>query len=573
MLAEFIFLVVILTIIDGTKKRIHLATPKDIRNIENSFGLGINGRRHDDDSTSVKLWIDEMKLQETTNPVLLHEHTEHDFILVLQTKFQAEMLANFASQKVVCVDDTHGTNAYGFTLTTLMVVDEYGEGFPAAWSISNKNDTETLIKFFQAVKVNSGELNPLWFMSDDANQYYNAWATVFDYKPTKLLCSWHVLRAWKQNLKSIKDVSQQEDVFQELRVIMDQTNNHKCHKMLENAVSLWKCDSSTKKFAEYFEKYYKCRLTQWASCYRINSEINTNMFVESFHHVFKYRFLKGKNNRRLDGMIYALLEYIRFKTFDRLIKQEKGKISARVATIHKRHKESESLSHELVSRVNDTFWIVKSCTKDQFQYTVEKKCSQCPQKCQLRCPKCNICVHEYECTCPDYQVLHTICKHVHLVLRHTVDESEQSFPKKHFTPETTQLNSLISNVMLNETTMNPNLVKTKIVTLLKEIESQISNNISFDTLKSVESLLVAANKTLSSGTTEVDSFKICCIKSANSKVEKQRPFKKQSKRTRKTVRYARPSVKKRSRIEAKLLGLQHDAACSPIGMNLCVHCI
>jgi len=86
-------------------------------------------------------------------------------------------------------------------------------------------------------------------------------------------------------------------------------------------------------------------------------------------------------------------------------------------------------------------------------------------------------------------------------------------------------------------------------------------------------LLVAANKTLSSGTTEVDSFKICCIKSANSKVEKQRPFKKQSKRTRKTVRYARPSVKKRSRIEAKLLGLQHDAACSPIGMNLCVHCI
>jgi len=84
------------------------------------------------------------------------------------------------------------------------------------------------------------------------------------------------------------------------------------------------------------------------------------------------------------------------------------------------------------------------------------------------------------CTCPDYQVLHTICKHVHLVFRHTVDGSEQSLPKKHFTPEATQLNSLISNVMLNEISVNPHPEKTKIVTLLKEIESQISNSISFN---------------------------------------------------------------------------------------------
>jgi len=79
-----------------------------------------------------------MKLQETSDPVLLYEHTEQDIVLVLQSKFQAEMLIKFALQKVICVDDTHGTNSYGFPLTTLMVVNEYGEGFPAAWSILNK---------------------------------------------------------------------------------------------------------------------------------------------------------------------------------------------------------------------------------------------------------------------------------------------------------------------------------------------------------------------------------------------------------------------------------------------------
>ena len=31
--------------------------------------------------------------------------------------------------RVLCVDSTHGTNGYDFTLITVLVVDEYGEGF------------------------------------------------------------------------------------------------------------------------------------------------------------------------------------------------------------------------------------------------------------------------------------------------------------------------------------------------------------------------------------------------------------------------------------------------------------
>ena len=73
-------------------------------------------------------------------------------------------------------------------------------------------------------------------------------------------------------------------------------------------------------------------------------------------------------------MLYVLLEYIRLKTFDRLIKQEKGKICARVAVIHKRQKESEFLSPKSVSRVDyELVSTVKSSTNDQFQYSIEKK--------------------------------------------------------------------------------------------------------------------------------------------------------------------------------------------------------
>ena len=88
---------------------------------------------------------------------------------------------------------------------------------------------------------------------------------------------------------------------------MQQTNKHKFHLMLDNAISSWKLESTTKKFAEYFENNYKLRSTQWASCYRINSGINTNMYVESFHHVLKYNFLKGKANKRVDALICILM--------------------------------------------------------------------------------------------------------------------------------------------------------------------------------------------------------------------------------------------------------------------------
>ena len=64
-----------------------------------------------------------------------------------------------------------------------MVVDELEEGFAAGWFMCNNNDTASLQIFFNAIKNNIGEVNPSWFMSDDANQFYNAWITTFQSKP------------------------------------------------------------------------------------------------------------------------------------------------------------------------------------------------------------------------------------------------------------------------------------------------------------------------------------------------------------------------------------------------------
>ena len=284
-----------LHLIETEPKRLNLTTMKDIRNIERRFGLNNDGQMNNDDATSVKLWVEEMKSQADNNPVLLYDHnnSSDDFIIVLQSTLQAEMLKCFASKNVVCIDDTHGTNAYNFYLTSLMVIDEFGEGFVVAWSISNKNDTIELQRFFEAIKSNVGEIDPVWLMSDDADQFYNAWIGTFQHKPKRILCSWHVLRAWRKHLKSINNHEIEEEVYQILKVLMDETNLEKFQLMQENAICNWKENNNTKKFAEYFESQYKSRYPQWAACCRLSSGINTNMFVEAFHHVLKYKFLKG----------------------------------------------------------------------------------------------------------------------------------------------------------------------------------------------------------------------------------------------------------------------------------------
>ena len=95
------------------------------------------------------------------------------------------------------MDATHGTNNMcDFKLLTVLIIDEFGEGIPVAWMISNREDTLMIIQFLKAVKERVGPISPKWFMSNDAKQFYSAWRAVFeDNEMKKLLCAWHVGRA------------------------------------------------------------------------------------------------------------------------------------------------------------------------------------------------------------------------------------------------------------------------------------------------------------------------------------------------------------------------------------------
>ena len=249
------------------------------------------------------------------------------------------MLQQFGSNGVCC-DSTHGTNAYDFSLTTLLVSDEFGKGFPVAWCLSNHEDFTTMLTFFNELKKNCGVLRSKFFMSDMAPQFYNAWvASMGEPRPKKLVCTWHVDKAWRVELKvKIWDTGLEAEVYKMLRMVLEQTSTRLFQDcigaLLAELSSDLKKEYYMKEFHDYFVQDWLQNKEIWAYCYRIGLGINTNMFTEAFHR--------------------------RDQCFGRVIQLTKGKANYRITQIEKRHRRGQNMPLTNVEMSSDGSWKVTS---------------------------------------------------------------------------------------------------------------------------------------------------------------------------------------------------------------------
>ncbi len=526
--------------------RIHLLTNKDISNIEKAFGIQ-SAQRHNDDATSVYLLVKEMEQNTQYNPILLYKQQSatpqgkfvklysNDFILVLQTELQAEMLQKFGPQ-IICIDDTHGTNGYNFTLVTIMVVDEFGEGFPVAWCFSNRQDKTAMEIFFQSVKDKVGNITPQWIMTDDAEQFFSAWILTFGSGPSKLLCTWHVDRAWRGQLNQIRSQVLAATLYKNLRIMLEEPNVDTFEKLLKETIEQLSTSESTKSFCTYFQSHYVPRKQQWATCYRTFAGINTNMYVESFHRTLKYIYMKGRVNKRMDKCIEILLNLARDKAFQRLIKLEKGKSSAKVKIINNRHKQSLHLDQKQVKQQDDTLWIVLS-TDGSTEYTVKQNQSSCTHQCSVRCSECRICVHQYTCTCMDHLTLSTICKHIHLIAYTCTSTSSDETNPTHYSGEKEVVLKSLQYVDSIDKNHKKESLRLKVLSLLTHIDECIDTEALNKTEKLVERAMLVLQTDFTS-----QPFPSTQISPSNTKVTPQKSFfSTKRKRVSKNVRLAKPS--------------------------------
>ncbi|XP_034236595.1 uncharacterized protein LOC117642470 [Thrips palmi] len=364
---------------EGGLSRLHLLDKRDLLNVIKEFKLDKN-RAHDNDAMSVDMWVAEQQAKDH-NIVAYYKRqhevdpcgvlAEDDFMVVLMTDYQKEILQTYSTDKTL-IDSTHGTNKYDFQLTTLMTVDEFGAGCPGAYCISNRIDTDSMTVFFEAVKRRLGtSISTNIFMSDDYPAYYNAWAAVMGPARHRLLCTWHVDRAWRTQLKQkVNDVKAPE-VYKGCRVLLECKDPERLESLIVNFIQLCESDEETNEFGRYFRKHYANRINMWAYSHRQKLGLNTNMYLEALHKKLKYCYFDGKCNRRIDNCIAALLQLTKNLLFERLIRHHKQKPTSRMLAITQSHKKGAQIPPEFIEQVDHAEWTVKSQVRTRGPYTVK----------------------------------------------------------------------------------------------------------------------------------------------------------------------------------------------------------
>lgn len=297
-----------------------LVTNKDLLNIKRDYKINVQeGVKHREDAVSIDMWVEECKSGDN-NPVLFykrqgesHEHLhDNDFCLIFMNEYQKSMFCTFG-KNIVAIDSTHGLNNYDFELTTVMVLDDYGEGFPVCSMFTNRKDTYINQVFFEKIRDAIGVIEAKVFMSDITEVFFNAWFSVMGKVEHKLFCSWHIDRAWQKNLSKIQNSSARQWVYKTLKTLQENMDIDSFQLNLKTFIEHLEEDPNTQSFAKYFTSTYAHNFQQWAYCFRKGCGINTNMVLESMHKTVKYFYLDGKTVKRLDKGLHAVLNYIRDK--------------------------------------------------------------------------------------------------------------------------------------------------------------------------------------------------------------------------------------------------------------------
>lgn len=195
----------------------------------------------------------------------------------------------------------------------------------------------------------------------------------------------------------MKDTAVVVEIYKMLRTVLQETDVTLFQDYLSQLLEY--LPSLSQEFGQYVAQEWSGRKEWWAYCYRIGLGINTNMTVEAFHRVFKYSYLKGNVNKRVDNCLLNLLKYIRDKSFQRVIKLLKGKSTHKLNIIHDRHNKSQALTVDNVECIEDGSKLLVKGEDGRNIYTVTKQAYSCTDNsCQLQCSECSMCIHQYVCT-------------------------------------------------------------------------------------------------------------------------------------------------------------------------------
>ena len=390
-------------------------------------------RQDNNDALSTSLKVDALR-QESFDPVLLfkqqgtedptHGLSKEDFFLAIMTKQQLDIYKKFAG-RILCMDSTHNTNIYSFKLITLMVPDEFRKGYPVAFCISNREDELAMSLFLSSVRSLSPETKVNVIMTDDDNAGWNAARSVYGSQLRHFLCTWHIQRSWIKNIHNhFREDALKTEVYCYLCAMLQAKSENDFLKYKDAFVS--KFQPINPGFLKYLADRYFSRPEKWSLCFRKGTEyanVNTNMFVESFHNLLKTIYFSGKRNRRIDVLLDTLLKIENDFFIKHLQRVSYNNPTDGDVQVKDRHDRGLDIDNSKIKQINSHTFSLDSGSDC---YIIEAMLDDCSQEhCYSKCknlPCVNLCYHMYKCTCIDYSNGY-ICKHIHKI--HSISKVSQ----------------------------------------------------------------------------------------------------------------------------------------------------
>lgn len=405
--------------------RIHLATTKDIHNIINSKHLDSKRIRHNYDLNNVEAWISEMREFNEASSVLFYKSQseiidrfprlrEDDFMLIIMKDGQTECFKKYG-QRCIIIDSTHNVHCEYLQLSAVSVIDDEGKGLPVAFLFSTRTDCEVLEAFFTILQDKVGTVNTMMVIADELNDFYQAWTIVMSRPTHNLLTPWSVFETWNRKMESITNREKLRRVKKSLRNLLTESDTEKFAKHLVKLREEFGLDKDCYKFMKYFEDEFIANPDPWSSCTR-KSYGATNLQLMRLHDKFKVVYKEGKNSKKLCKYVADLMTLFDDSQLDQLSRMEDRNPAKQKALLdrHKKSTEAGSIVYEVA--VEPVYWLCPSESSQEVYYEV-RRISRRDQACccDLRCPTCASCRHDYKCTCLDYVVNMNMCKHIHKI--------------------------------------------------------------------------------------------------------------------------------------------------------------
>ena len=143
-----------------------------------------------------------------------------------------------------------------------------------------------------------------------------------------------------------------------------------------------------REFYEYFCAQYAVKQMNG----RVQTLVNTNMFVESFQSLSESRYLQQPAKQKSRSPFVCSTEDCMRPCVHTLRKVEFGKVTHRRCEINKRHKSAQyfyKTSHvRLYKEDSINTWTIESLTDNGKQYTIQRLNVEC--SCALTCSDCSI---------------------------------------------------------------------------------------------------------------------------------------------------------------------------------------